>query len=126
MSWFSRIFDLKRSIERPLSVLNEIHISQKNLLSNYDFLASLQTGVDIFPVLKSNAYGHGIEQVATILKKRKPVYIVVDSYYEALRVHDIHSSRILLIGYNLPENYVKMNFLWITPVITDLETLVVL
>jgi alanine racemase len=77
-------------------------------------------------VLKSNAYGHGIEQIATILKKRSPKYIVVDSYYEALRVHAINPTKILLIGYNLPENYEKIDFDWVTPVVTDLDTLRIL
>ena len=126
MSWISRIFNIKKYFERPLDVLNEVHISESALLKNYDYLSTLQPGVEIFPVLKSNAYGHGIEQVAQILKKRSPSYLVVDSYYEALRIHEIHPAKVLLIGYNLPANYAKMDLDWVTPVITDLEALEVI
>ena len=126
MSWLSRIFDIKKYFERPLEVLNLITISESALLYNFDYLKSLSPNVDIFPVLKSNAYGHGIEQVATILNKRKLSYIVVDSYYEALRVHEVNATKILLIDYNLPENYEKMDFDWVTPVVTDLTALEVL
>ena len=97
MSWFSHLFEFKKYFERPLEVLNEIHISESALLSNYDYLQSLHPGIDIFPVLKANAYGHGIEQIATILKKRNPAYLVVDSYYEALRIHTVNSSKVLLV-----------------------------
>jgi alanine racemase len=126
MSWLSRIFQFKKNLERPLSVLNEVLLSEKSLLDNYDYLQSLDENIELFPVLKSNAYGHGIEQVATILKKRNPRYIVLDSYYEALRVHEVNDVKILLIGYNLPENYPLMDFSWVTPVVTELQTLKVL
>lgn len=123
MSWFSRLLNFKKKFERPLRVLNEINILEWAILSNFDYLASLSAGVDIFPVLKSNAYGHGIEQIATILKKRKTTYLVVDSYYEALRIHAVNPAKILLIGYTLHENFEAMDFSWVTPVISDVETL---
>ena len=79
--------------------------------------------MELFPVLKSNAYGHGIKQIATILKKRKTTYLVVDSYYEALQVQEVNSSDILLIGYTLPKNFASMDFSRVTPTIYDIDSL---
>lgn len=123
MSWLSSLLSIKKRFETPIETLNVIRVSSSAILANFDYLKSLQPEIDIFPVLKSNAYGHGIEQVAMILRKRKLHYIVVDSYYEALRVHEVNPTKILLIGYTLPENFSVMDFSWVTPVVSDIETL---
>lgn len=123
MSWLSHILQIKKKFESKIETLNTIHISKNNLLNNYDYLCSLQVNWEVFPVLKSNAYGHGITQIATILRERKISYIAVDSYYEALQVHEVNSSKILLMGYMLPSNFSRMDFSWITPVVSDFDSL---
>jgi alanine racemase len=54
----------------------------------------------VAPILKSNAYGHGLVGVARILDTEAVPFIVVDSYYEArlLRDEGIRSP-LLIIGY---------------------------
>ena len=56
-----------------------IEISKDNLLHNYKVLSSINKKVKVAPVLKSNAYGHGIKEIA------KSLQIGVGSVYQALR-----------------------------------------
>lgn len=108
---------------KPFQTLDTIVISQKALLENLDLYRSLHLKSAVFPVLKSNAYGHGIREVASILAERKLDYIVVDSYYEALEVRKVNKTRILLIWYTLPENFQNMDFSFVTLVVSDIESL---
>lgn len=80
-------------------------ISKDAVLHNYDFLQSLKPSDVIFPVLKSNAYGHGIEEIAGILKETSAPYLCVDSYPEYQIARKYSKKDILLIGETLPENY---------------------
>lgn len=77
---------------------NLISISRSRLLHNFDLLQAQSGGLEMIPVLKSNAYGHGIEQVAEILKDRKFPYIAVDSYHEYRRVRAVSQQPVLIIG----------------------------
>jgi alanine racemase len=58
----------------------------------------------VAPILKSNAYGHGLVGVARILDAERVPFIAVDSYYEArlLRDEGIRSP-LLIIGYTYDE-----------------------
>ena len=114
---------LRKYFQKPFQTLNTIYLSREAILANLDLYASLNPGYSIFPVLKSNAYGHGIREIASILSKRNIDYIAVDSYYEALEVHKVNKTPILLIGYTLPENFQYMDFSFITPVVSDFNTL---
>ena len=87
---------------RKTKTLNRVEIIADNLVFNFRLLKKLASGKEPFPVLKSNAYGHGLEVVAKILEKEKPVYLAVDSYFEALRVRDVCSIAPLIIGPNVP------------------------
>ncbi len=99
-----------RKRRRPLSVLNWIEISEKVLLENFDRMVGRAKGSGVWPVVKGNAYGHGLEQVAAILEKREFDYLVCDSYYEVLRIRKVSRRPILMIGANWPANY--LNFDW--------------
>ena len=78
-------------------VHNTIELSKEKLLFNFDYLEKI-SGNTLLPVLKSNAYGHGIEQVAEILKERQFPYIAVNNYHEALRVRAVSSQPVLIMG----------------------------
>ncbi|HBY74498.1 TPA: hypothetical protein DEG21_01075 [Patescibacteria group bacterium] len=123
MSIFTTLFSLKHKFEKSFKTLNNIYISRENILNNFDIFQNLHPSWDVFPVLKSNAYGHGIREVATILKERKIKYIAVDSYFEALKIWEVSNIKILLIGYSLTENLSKMNFKKTSLVVYDLGTL---
>lgn len=104
--------------------LNLIEVDRKRILANYDKFAKDNPNCEIWPVLKSNAYGHGLELVTEILRARKFTYLIVDSYYEALKVKKISPrQKILIIGSTHPQNFRKMNFKNITMMIQDIESL---
>lgn len=95
-----------RKLFRPrLKPMNIIRISKKHLLHNYEYLVSLQEPAAMFPVLKSNAYGHGLEQVVRILNRTDAEYLVIDSYPEYVIAKKYSTKPILLLGETLDENY---------------------
>lgn len=80
--------------------LNRIEISRKNLLHNYKYLTSLNRRIKIAPVLKSNAYGHDIVQIAKLLDRQKVPFFCVDSLYEAYQLEDVKiKTPVLIMGY---------------------------
>jgi alanine racemase len=85
--------------------MNVMSVSKQAVLDNYNFLQSLKPLDAIFPVLKSNAYGHGIEEIAGILKDTPAPYLCVDSYPEYQIARKYSNKDILIIGETLPENY---------------------
>ena len=96
---------LKKVIKREYQPLNTVEISKNRLIANYKYLSSLDKKIKIAPVLKSNAYGHGIVEVGTILDKLEPVFFCVDSIFEAYQLlnRKIKTS-ILITGYVNPKN----------------------
>lgn len=112
---------LFKKFKREYQTLNRIEISKKNLIGNYKHLSSLQKGVKIAPVLKSNAYGHGILEIARILDPLNPPFFCVDSLYEAYELYKAKiKTKVLIIGYTDPENF-KVKKLPFTYAVFDLE-----
>lgn len=96
---------VKNLLGRKYHFLNTIKISRSKLINNYRYLSSLNKGLKIVPVLKSNAYGHGIVQVGKILNQLDPEFLCVDSLHEAYRLQNSGiNSPILVMGYINPEN----------------------
>jgi len=113
---------LLKRFEKDFATHNRIEVSKSALLHNLDFFAKL-SGKDVIPVLKGNAYGHGIEQVAAALKGRKLRYIAVDGYFEALRVRKVSQQPVLIMGAILPENFRRIKYENFTFVVQDAETI---
>jgi len=89
----------------PYEPLITVSISRERLLHNLREFAGHANGALIAPVLKSNAYGHGLIEVAGILREAGHIpFFVVDSYFEAiaLRAKGIRTP-LLIIGYTRPE-----------------------
>lgn len=63
--------------------LNTLTIFPDKLAHNFETLSRLQNNVQPVPVVKSNAYGHGIKILAPILANYDVPFICVDSLYEA-------------------------------------------
>ena len=76
---------------------NLIEVSEKRLKNNLEFFQKI-TDAEIIPVLKSNAYGCGIREIAKILEKLKVKIIAVNSYVEARQIYQIFSRKILVLG----------------------------
>lgn len=117
---FSFIKDLFKPNIEPM---NRIYISRSDILYNYKYLQSLKPNADLFPVLKSNAYGHGIDQILDIYKWLPIKYIVVDSFPEYNIVRRHSKFNVLVMWETLPMNYDKFNFKRATFCVYNLETL---
>ena len=87
--------------------LNEITVSSQALINNYNYFQKLNPASYICPVLKSNAYGHGLINVAKIVdSKLDTPYIMVDSLYEAYALaKEKIKTPIMIMGYTDPQNY---------------------
>lgn len=115
--WRNRHFEY-----RPLV---EVRIYAEHLLHNYlTYRNKLRSGVEVAPVLKSNAYGHGLVAVAKIMDSEKPPFLVVDSYFEGmiLRNEGIKSP-ILVIGYTFIDNIERNGLDDVVYTVTSLEWL---
>ncbi|MBI4099878.1 alanine racemase [Candidatus Microgenomates bacterium] len=101
-----------------------VEVSEKNLVENFRYLSKLVPQMAIAPVLKSNAYGHGLVQTGKIFAKLNPPFLCVDSLYEAYELSKAGiRTPILVMGYvgaqNLSQKRLPYSFC-----AYDLETLV--
>lgn len=92
-----------RKIKRKIYYHNpliRVFIYKENLLHNLHEYQNKFPGVKIAPVLKSNAYGHGLVEVAKIFNKQDIAFLIMDSIFEAkvLRNAGIKTP-ILIIGF---------------------------
>ncbi|MFA5163331.1 MAG: alanine racemase [Patescibacteria group bacterium] len=101
---------LRQLIKPRYESLNRIEIVASNLLFNYDFLQSLKPQSQIWPVLKSNAYGHGLKEVCQILNRSQARMVVVDSFPEAQIVYSNFKGRVLILGEMPLGTYKYCNF----------------
>ncbi|MFA5023839.1 MAG: alanine racemase [Patescibacteria group bacterium] len=89
---------LREFIKPKYETLNKIVIKADNIIANLNYLKSLQPTAEIFPVLKSNAYGHGLKEICQILNKTAVPLVAVDSYPEAQIVYRYFKGKVLILG----------------------------
>ena len=121
------IRSLIRSVQRrldPYAPLIEVSISKGALLHNLHTYQKAYPDMELAPVLKSNAYGHGLTHVARVLDKEDIAFFMVDSLYEArqLRIAGIR-SRILVMGYVRPRDMKRIRLRDIDFAIVAIEQL---
>lgn len=82
-----------------------IEISKSALLYNFGvFQKIVGTKTVVVPVVKANAYGHGLGEVVSILKNKANMF-AVDNIEEALIIRKINKAvKILILGYIQKEN----------------------
>ena len=111
LTWISR----KRF---PYEPLIRLEISKGAIVNNLNEFSKLAPNGHIAPVLKSNAYGHGLFEIAKILERYRHTiknarntdgsgtipFFVIDSYFEAvaLRSQGIKTP-LLIVGYCRPD-----------------------
>lgn len=101
----SKLFNLLKGKSYSL---NLIYINKNQLIKNYLYLKSLHENIQIAPVLKSNAYGHGIKEMGEIIDDLNPPFICVDSLYEAYQLTNAGiKSDVLIMGYVDPQNLIR-------------------
>lgn len=105
--------------------LNEIIIDSSALLHNYNYFKKLNPPSFICPVLKANAYAHGLTEVAKIIDSNiSTPYIMVDSLYEAYELSKQRiKTPIMIMGYTDPHNYSVWKKLPFTFTVYDVESL---
>lgn len=115
---------LRTAYRDSSSSLIMISLSRSALLNNLNEFKKLAPQGQIIPVLKSNAYGHGIHLIAQELEKERLPFFAIDSYFEAenLRNEGIKTP-LLIIGYVRPETINSSKLKNISYVITSLESL---
>lgn len=123
MILFKYLRNLKKSFNRHTPSV-EVLIYKNNLLENLKEYKRQYPKLSLAPVLKSNAYGHGILQIARILDKEPVAFFVLDSLYEAMSLrHDGQKSPILVIGYTSPDNIKNSKLSNVAFTITSIEQL---
>ncbi len=98
-----------QQFEKDFYTHNLIEISKSALLHNLNLFAEL-TGQTVIPVLKGNAYGHGVVQVALALTNQDLPYIAVDGYFEALRIREVSKQPALILGAIRPKNFANLHY----------------
>jgi alanine racemase len=103
-----RLLPFLRKMRRSFSSykpLIEVLISRDAIVHNLAAYQKAALPAQIAPVIKSNAYGHGLFEIAHILDTQDVPFIVVDSLYEARMLrHDGIKKSLLVIGYTPTEN----------------------
>lgn len=104
--------------------LVRVTISKTALQHNLHAFQQKYPTLQFAPVLKANAYGHGLVQVGKIVDQENIPFIMVDSYLEAfiLRREGI-KKKVLLLGYNTPEQVLKKPLKDVSIGLTSLEQL---
>lgn len=118
---------LKRSLEKlPLGQyepFNFIEISTANLVHNLRYFQENNKTSTIIPVIKSNAYGHGIKVVSQILDEAGVKLVAVDGYFEARIVLDFTRCDVLVMGAIKPSNIKLLNTKRCSYVVQDIAGL---
>lgn len=108
--------------KKDYETLNHVVVSKKALVNNYKYLLSLEKAIKIAPVIKSNAYGHGIIETAKILDTVKAPFFCVDSLFEAYKLLKLKiKTPVLILGYTNPQNF-KIKKLPFKFTVYDLES----
>lgn len=122
-----KLFRYLRSLRKSFSKyrpLVEVFIYSKNVVHNLNEYKSKYPSVRFAPVIKSNAYGHGLSVIASILEKEDVPFVCVDSLYEAIVIRELGLKKpLLVIGYTTAENIVGVNLSNVAVTLTSLEQL---
>ena len=114
----------------PYEPLIRVELSKHRLIHNLHEFRKLAPKDEhsypmVAPVLKSNAYGHGIFEVAHILNGEHHIpFCIVDSYFEAVALRAKGFKHpLLVIGYTRPETIESSNLKNVAFTVTNMETL---
>lgn len=105
MRFLNFLRQLRLYFDQPDNHLLKIEIDSQNLLFNIRFFREKFPHHQLGAVLKSNAYGHGLKEIAQFLDKIPEVsYLIVDNIVEAKILRDWGVKKsIIILGY-LPQN----------------------
>lgn len=122
--WLLKLLRKIRKIFTPYNPSVLVTISRTRLLDNLHEYQEKYPKFLFAPVLKSNAYGHGLVQVAQVLARERLAFFVLDSIFEAITLRNNGlKTKILLIGYTQLENILNSRLSNVSFTITSLEQL---
>jgi alanine racemase len=123
MSLFSRLRAWRKQFSRYEPLIS-VRISRSRLLHNLRVFQKACLEQRIAPVLKSNAYGHGLVEVARTLDHEDIAFFALDSLHEAitLRAAGIRSP-IVIIGYTPVSNMLHARVRGVAFTVTSLSQL---
>jgi alanine racemase len=102
------IFRLIRKRCASYAPLVSVRVYQNILRANCAAFQRSFSTLAIAPVLKSNAYGHGLVEVAHIFEHDRLPFFCIDTYVEALILRNEGiTTPLLILGYSLPENIAR-------------------
>ncbi len=107
MSWIELLRRYRKQFASHQPLI-EVLIYKQNLLHNLKQYQKSYPEQQFAPVLKANAYGHGLEPVAEILKAELLPFVCVDSHFELRRVGKLAPKlSVLVIGFTRLESILK-------------------
>lgn len=89
---------IRQLLKPKYQTLNVLEVKRQSILDNYKLLQESQPEAVIFPVLKSNAYGHGLRELCLILNDSEAPMVVVDSFPEAQTAYKYFKRKVLVLG----------------------------
>lgn len=101
---------IKQLLKPDYETLNRIEINRQSILHNVNVLRNAQPQAQMIPVLKANAYGHGLKEISLILNQAAVEMVAVDSFPEAQIVYRYFKGKVLLIGEMPLEAYKYLNW----------------
>lgn len=103
-----------------------VEISSAALASNIDNLRSVLTpGVEFCAVIKANAYGHGLREVARLALRADVKTFAVDNLDEALVIRVLDSAcTIFILGLTLPSRLTEVVSGRLVQTVYDVETVI--
>lgn len=76
-----------------------IELSSSALRHNYQLFSKLSNKAQLIPIIKSNAYGHGLKEIFQMLQPEKPAWLGVNYLDEAASLRELgFKGRILVVG----------------------------
>ena len=87
---------------------SEVRINLNNMINNVDYLKSIMSNSEIYPVIKSNAYGHGTLKIAQKLSENEIKTVCVATCNEIV---EIINSNIKLNIFHLGKIFLKKNIM---------------
>lgn len=124
MKSLKKIFNKLSAPRVEYQPLIEVRIFKSAILHNLKEYQKKYPKLQFAPVLKSNAYGHGLIKVAEILDSQHLPFFMVDTFFEALQLRreDIQ-TKILILGYIRSEQILNNKLKNISFGIIDFEQL---
>ena len=100
----------------------EVLLSREALVHNFKKVRELAAHA-VWPVIKSNAYGHGSREVVSVLDELEFSHYIVQNLYEAQELFDATNKKFLILGTQSDDSYLSWNHDRCVPTVSSLRVL---